>query len=323
MDQDKHGNQAIDMQQVTRSVSDLLVADLLKERLSERRWKLIKRSSYVLMLLFSFVYYIAFVVTSTGWKMVPGGNLLGVVHIDGPIESGGLASADRVIPMLKKAFESHNVKAIALSIDSPGGAPVEAERIYRALDALKLQHKKPVYAFINNMGASAAYMVAIHADSIYAANYSLVGSVGAILSGWDFHKAMERYDVSQRVFASGNLKSMMNPYVAMTPEANSKAQELVKQMGAQFQKDVTAARGAKLPPAFDIATGEVWNGIEAKRLGLVDDIGTIDDVSQQKWQLKAFDFGPGRPQIPFMSALFEDFGRGFGAAMASGAFKLR
>jgi protease IV len=323
MTQEAATNASIDMKQVTQTVSDQLVADLLKERISERRWKLVKRSSYVLMLLFSLIYYLAFVVTSTGWKMMPAGNLLGVVHIDGPIESGGLASADRVIPMLKKAFESRNVKAVALSIDSPGGAPVEAERIYRALDALKLEHKKPVYAFINNMGASAAYMVAIHADRIYAANYSLVGSVGAILSGWDLHKAMERYDVSQRVFASGNLKSMMNPYIAMTTEANAKAQELVKQMGAQFQKDVAAARGTKLQSAIDIATGEVWNGQEAKRIGLVDEIGTIDDVSQQQWQLKVFDLGPGRPQIPFMSALFEDFGRGFAASISTSSVQVR
>jgi protease IV len=304
MTQEAATNASIDMKQVTQTVSDQLVADLLKERISERRWKLVKRSSYVLMLLFSLIYYLAFVVTSTGWKMMPAGNLLGVVHIDGPIES-------------------RNVKAVALSIDSPGGAPVEAERIYRALDALKLEHKKPVYAFINNMGASAAYMVAIHADRIYAANYSLVGSVGAILSGWDLHKAMERYDVSQRVFASGNLKSMMNPYIAMTTEANAKAQELVKQMGAQFQKDVAAARGTKLQSAIDIATGEVWNGQEAKRIGLVDEIGTIDDVSQQQWQLKVFDLGPGRPQIPFMSALFEDFGRGFAASISTSSVQVR
>jgi protease-4 len=68
-----------------------------------------------------------------------------------------------------------------------------------------------------NVGASAPYMVALHTDKIYAANYSLVGSVGVVLTGWDFHAL--RSSRSASVYARGNLKSMLNPHMPMTPEA--------------------------------------------------------------------------------------------------------
>jgi protease IV len=295
---------------VRDALTDRLVGDILKERISNRRWSLVKRGLWVLAIVLSLVYYVAFVMTSMGYRMMPSSEIVGVVKIHGEISSMGLASAEKVIPALRRAFVAPNVKAVALSIDSPGGAPVEAERIFNAIEQFKKSHPKPVYAFINNLGASAGYMIAIHADQIYAANYSLVGSIGAVISGWDFHKAMEKLNVGQRVYASGALKSLMNPYAAMTPEAEAKASSLVHAMGQRFKQDVIAARGARLTTKADIATGEVWNGAEAKAMGLIDEIGTMDDVIAAKHSIKTFDFGPGKPGIPGLSAISEDFGRG-------------
>ena len=147
-----------------------------------------------------------------------------MVHIDGAIAPTGAASAKRIVPALEKAFTYPNVKAVVLSIDSPGGAAVEAERIYRAIESLKKKHDKPVIAIINNVGASAAYMIAMHTDNVYAAKYSLVGSIGTMIDGWDVHRAMERLDVAQRVYASGHLKSMLSPFLPMSKEAEDKAQ---------------------------------------------------------------------------------------------------
>lgn len=296
--------------EITQAVSEQLISDMLKERISNRRWNLVKRLLLLLSVVLGLVYYVAFVLTVWGYKMVPNSEIVGIVRLQGEIGAGGLASADKVIPALRRAFEAPNVKAIALSIDSPGGAPVEAERIFNAIESMKKLHPKPVYAFINNVGASAAYMVAIHADTIYAANYSLVGSIGAVMSGWDFHKAMDKLNIAQRVYASGNLKTMMNPYAPMSAEAEAKATTLIQKMGDQFKGDVQKARGAKLSTSLDIATGEVWNGFDAKRVGLIDEVGTLDDVVASKFNLKTFDFGPGKPSFPGISTLAEDFGRG-------------
>jgi protease-4 len=77
---------------------------------------------------------------------------------------------------------------------------------------LKKKHNKPIYAAIQNVGASAAYMIAMNTDRIYAGRYSLVGSIGAVMSSWDVHKALNKFDIHQDVYASGQLKSMLNPF---------------------------------------------------------------------------------------------------------------
>ena len=192
--------------EIRHAVSDELVRDVLRERRSERRWRLIKRGMMVAAGVVFFALYLFGYAKQMGWKMIPNNEITAVIHIDGEIAAGATASAEKVVPLLRKAFEAKNVKAVVLSIDSPGGAPVEAERIYQSIKAFRKKHPKPVVAVINNVGASAAYMVALHTDKIYAANYSLVGSVGAVLTGWDFHKALEKLQISQRVYASGNLK---------------------------------------------------------------------------------------------------------------------
>lgn len=161
--------------------------DMLLDRRAERRSRTVRAVLYFLMFALPAILYSGFYAWSAGLRFGNAAEAVAVIRIEGEIADGALASADRVIPMLRKAFEQDRIKAIVLSIDSPGGAPLEAERIYTALESWRKSHPKPVVAVINNLGASAAYMVALHADRIYAGNYSLVGSVGAILSGWDAH----------------------------------------------------------------------------------------------------------------------------------------
>jgi protease-4 len=230
-----------------------------------------------------------------------------------------------VIPVLQRAFDLPSVKAIILSIDSPGGAPVETERIYRAMDEMRKENPKPVIAVINNMGASAAYLLAIHADQIYAGKYSLVGSVGAVIAGWDLHKAMDKVDVSQRIYASGKLKAMLNPFIPSNPAADAKAQSLVDAMGGSFKAEVMKARQGKLLPNVNYTTGEVWNGVDAKRIGLVDGIGTIEEVAKKKWNLDTYDFGPYPSQmhLPFMKSMARELVRSVFGMDSTGGFSVR
>lgn len=269
-------------------------AEMAAERRHERRWRMITRALiFGLPVLLGLAYTIALIgFFGGGGNNGPKEDNVGVVRIDGEIGAEQLASAKNVIAALKRAFESGRTKAVVLAIDSPGGAPVEAERINDALADLKKKHAKPVVAVISNMGASAAYMVAMHADKIYAGKYSLVGSIGAIVSGWDLHRALQKFDVSQRVYASGPLKSMFNPFEPMSPAADAKAAGLVSQMGKAFATELAAKRGKHLKPGTDYATGEVWGGEEAKALGLIDEIGTLDQVIGGTWGVNPYDFGP-------------------------------
>ena len=295
---------------------------MLEDRRSDRRAKFGRAVLYFLMIAVPLGIYVWFYAHASGYRFGPSDEVVGVVRIEGQIAPGALASADKVIPALKKAFESPRVKAVVLSIDSPGGSPVESERIYRMIHAYKASNPKPVVAVINNIGASAAYLIALHCDKIVAGHYSLIGSIGAVLAGWDVHQALDRLDVSQRVYASGHLKSMLNPFLPMSDEARAKAQQLVDEAGSQFVGELSALRAEKLQAGVNYGSGEVWAGPHALAIGLVDQLGTLDEFVQTTWGLDAYDYGPRRGSLG-LTALASDWVRGALAEKLSEPLALR
>lgn len=253
------------------------------------------------------ILYSLFFLSTAGFRWGPFGEVVGVVRIEGVIGANERASAESIIPLLEKAFNASNVKAVVLSIDSPGGAPVESERIYKAMRSLKQKHPKPIVAVINNLGASAAYLIALHADKIIVGEYSLVGSIGAVMAPWQLDRAIAKVDVSQKVYASGKLKAFLNPFTPVTPEVDVKAQELVDQLGGAFLQEVRAKRGARLKQDVNIATGEVWPGPQAKALGLTDEVGTLDDYVATAWSgVKPYDFGPTPQSLQLFGRTLQD-----------------
>jgi protease-4 len=277
------------------------------ERKSERHWRMLFQALFFGAPVLLGIVYFLFFLSTTGFRWGPFGNVVGVVRIEGPIASNERASADAIVPLLEKAFANSNVKAVVLSIDSPGGAPVESERIYTAIGTLKRKHPKPDVAVINNIGASAAFLIALHADKIVAGKYSLVGSIGAIMAPWQFDRAIAKADVSQRIYASGRLKSFLNPFTPVSPEMDTKAQHLVDQLGMAFLEEVRASRGSRLKQGVDVATGEVWPGPEAKELGLVDAVGTIDEYVSSTWVgIRTYDFGPNTQTLPLLGRTLQD-----------------
>ena len=79
-----------------------------------------------------------------------------------------------------------------------------------------------------------------------AGRYSLVGSIGAVITGWDFHKLAEKWDVNQRIYASGIHKNMLNPFAAMSKESEAKAQQMVDQMAVVFDAEFKAKARRKI-----------------------------------------------------------------------------
>lgn len=290
---------------------DRLIGEVIKDYAWRRRWRLLTWVGI------SLLFGLGLVRALSALNLPTFGNQVVVVDIEGQIGKGAVASAATVIPVLREAFENDRVKVVVLEINSPGGSPAEAERIFTEMARLKAKHPKPVISVIDELGASAAYMIAMHTDKIIAGRYSLVGSIGAILTGWDVHGLADRFDVKQQVYASGPLKDSLNPMRSPTEEEKKVLQELVDGAGATFIEDVKQQRGKKLK-RFDIFTGQVWNGNGALAIGLIDELGTLESVTNGYNTLTVTRVGPVRGKL-FGASYVHELGAGIGDALM-GAF---
>jgi len=265
-------------------VATAVVYDILSERKAERRRRVIKWSLVAFLFIGWGIIQLGSYVGWLGYRFLPGSDAVAVVPIQGPIAMGTPASADAVNPILKKLFGSDNVKGIVLLINSGGGSPSEAERITRLIDQLREESGKPVYAACSGMCASAAYLIALHTDRIYAGRYSWTGSIGAIMKGWDFRAVLDRFEVDQRVFASGPMKDLMNPYKELSPEMEQKLVQLVDKSAESFFDEVRYYRGDALSQDHNLFTGEVWTAEDSLEYGLIDELGTLEEIVEGRFE---------------------------------------
>lgn len=267
-----------------------------RQHRNEIVWSAIKWSGIALIVLGTLGYYAFLQASLFGLKPRPTRDIVAVVPIDGIIAPGLKASADRVNGALTDAFEEEHVQAVVLHINSPGGSASESERIAQHLQHLRAQTGKPVMAVIGSVGASAAYMIAVHTDSIHANRYALVGSIGAILKGWDLRGAADKVGLKERAFASGDLKNLLSPFDELNQRQASVLQNLVDEAAGAFISAVKERRGGKLRAEADgeLFSGRVWSTERALELGLVDGIGTLEGVIRAEFGLPFERYQPTR-----------------------------
>lgn len=262
-----------------------LVLSIQKEQRSERRFilliRLMRTIGFIGMLIVSI--FLIQKADTLPWETKKGQQPhSAIVSIKGAIMPEGPNSADRFIPTLQEAFKNEAAKAILISINSPGGSPVQASRIYDEILNLKTQYPdKPVYAIIDDLGASGGYYVAIAADKIYANRASLVGSIGVISSSFGFVDLLDKVGIERRTFTAGNNKNFMDPFLPLSPGAQSFWDTILDQTHQQFISVVKQQRGEKLDSNnTEIFSGLVWSGEQALSLGLIDELGSIETVAR-------------------------------------------
>jgi protease-4 len=202
-----------------------------------------------------------------------GSDNIGVIDVDGEI-----LSADTVVDQLRKFDQDDDVKAIILHIDSPGGGAAASQEIYHEVLKIRDEKKKPVVASIESVGASGAYYIASAANTIYANDASVVGSIGVIMEWTNYGDLLSWAKLKPEVIHAGALKDAGDPTHAMTPQEQAYFQGLVDNMYGQFIADV--AKGRNLPPETikGLATGQVWTGEQALPLHLIDKQGGFRDA---------------------------------------------
>lgn len=207
--------------------------------------------------------------------------LNGVIGAVSPLRGGiDLAS---VAGALETAFNLKGVKAVALSINSPGGSPVQSSLIYKRVRALAAEEGVPVYAFAEDVAASGGYMLACAADEIYADPSSIVGSIGVVSSGFGFTGLIEKLGVERRVHTAGESKAMLDPFKPENPDDVKRLVALQAEVHEGFKALVREARGDRLGTADDIFTGAFWAASGALSRGLIDGLGDLRGTMREKF----------------------------------------
>jgi serine protease SohB len=217
-----------------------------------------------------------------GYSVVPVVRLQGIIGFSSPLRPGlTLASVTR---SLDRAFAVAQAKAVALSINSPGGSPAQSHLIFRRIRQLADEKKIPVIAFVEDVAASGGYMIACAADEIVCDTYSIAGSIGVVGGSFGFTKLMDKIGIERRLYTSGDRKVMLDPFLPEQPDDVSRIKAVQKEIHGHFITLVKARRGTKLSGADDtLFSGEYWTADRARELGLVDAIGDLRGVLRQRF----------------------------------------
>jgi signal peptide peptidase SppA len=197
----------------------------------------------------------------------------------GAINLGSVESA------LTRAFDHDRLVAVALAVNSPGGAATQSALVADRIRGLADKRRVPVLAFCEDVAASGGYWLACAADEIFAHATSLVGSIGVVSAGFGMAGLLERFGVERRVHTAGDRKVRLDPFRPETAEDVEWLARLQGDLHEQFVTWVRDRRGTKLSGAeTDLFSGEVWTGSRALELGLIDGLGTLREVLAKRYQ---------------------------------------
>ena len=215
-------------------------------------------------------------------KIIAHIKLNGVIGNAGKFKQGiDFAGQEEII---EKAFSLKKAKAVAITINSPGGSPVQSHLIYKFIRAQAKKNKKKVIIFAEDVAASGGYLIACAGDEIYANSSSIIGSIGVIYSSFGFTELIKKIGVERRVHTAGKNKSTLDPFLDEKTEDIERLKTIQLDLHKDFIKVVEESRGSKLNKSeIELFSGEFWSGSKAKELGLIDKVGNANEILKEKF----------------------------------------
>lgn len=180
---------------------------------------------------------------------------------------------------LTNFFKQLDIKAIVIKMDCGGGAAGACESICRDIRSLKKEYPKPIIVHIQNICASGAYWIASECDYIISPGTAIVGSIGVLFSNlFKLDQFIEQYKISYIPLKAGVYKGVTDPFIPMTPEDKAHLQNALNNTYDQFTENVAHARQLSLKNRKDWADGKIFTALEAKKLKLIDQLGSFQDA---------------------------------------------
>jgi signal peptide peptidase SppA len=229
------------------------------------------------------------------------GPVVPVLRFTGPIGMAtplrpGLALAS-VAGAIEKAFNASKLPSVAVSINSPGGSPVQSHLIFRRIRQLATEKGKRVYVFCEDVAASGGYFLALAGDEIYADPSSIIGSIGVVSAGFGFDKFIKRFEIERRVHTAGKDKGALDPFQPERLEDVARLEALQRDVHDVFIGIVKERRIGKLKgPEEEMFSGTFWSASRAMDHGLIDGIADLRSKMRalhgEKVRLKVIPMAP-------------------------------
>ncbi len=207
---------------------------------------------------------------------------------------GMIVDSEETVERITELDGDDSVAAILVRIDSPGGGVGASQEIFEALMNIRRKQHKKIVASIGGTGASGGYYVAAAADRIYANPGSLVGSIGVIFETAVFEELMRKVGVQGEVIKSGKFKDTGSPLRRMTAEERALLQGVIDDAHLQFVQAVSEGRRVDVARVAAWADGRIYTGAQGKKLGLIDELGGLEEAIRGTARLVGIE---GKPEV--------------------------
>ena len=209
-------------------------------------------------------------------------NKIAIVHAEGEIIYGtnepGVISEKKYVEMLAKIRKDKNIKAVVLRVNSPGGNAFSSDLIWRELEQIK-KAGKPVIASFGDYAASGGYYIACGADKIVSQPNTLTGSIGVFMMFPNATKLLnDKIGINFDTIKTHEFAAGFSPFHDLSEKEKALLQESTLEIYDLFIDRVSKGRKLSVDSTKIIAQGRVWTGRKAKEIGLVDELGDLDDA---------------------------------------------
>lgn len=213
-------------------------------------------------------------------------NRIAHLTVDGTIQDLGEGDIWETVEYNHQGFldqiesirQDDTVKAVVLSVNSPGGGVIESAEIHSKLVELKEERQIPIYVSMGSMAASGGYYIAAPADKIFAQKETITGSIGVIMQSFNYEKLAENVGIEFETIKSGAHKDMLGGARATTEAELAMVQEMIDEMYEDFVDVIEQGRGMTEAEVKKVADGRILGGTQAMNAGLVDAIGNEEET---------------------------------------------
>jgi protease-4 len=208
------------------------------------------------------------------------GQRIAVIYAVGVITSGesdptgDSLGSDTIVEHLRKVRGDDSIKAVVLRVDSPGGSAIASDVIWR--EVFLTREKKPVIASMSDVAASGGYYISMPAHAIVAQPATLTGSIGVVMVKFAIGGTLGKLGMNMDRVTAGRWADMYAPDRPFTPEERQRVEQSMQATYEAFVEKAASGRNTTPEKIDQVAQGRVWTGLQAKQIGLVDELGGLD-----------------------------------------------